>query len=104
MDSKGSALLVNNALLKYRLAYLPPLYPFFLAASYLLFGETWFGIAVSLSIICGLVGFVAFLVGNKLFSNAAGILADLWVSFYPYYFSGAVHQIFSRQCYSLYTC
>ena len=95
--------MVNNALLKYRLAYLPPLYPFFLAASYLLFGETWFGIAVSLSIICGLVGFVAFLVGNKLFSNAAGILADLWVIFYPYYFfQGSPPNIFETMLFTLY--
>jgi len=102
LDSKGTALFVDTASHRYSLAYLPPIYTFFLAASYLIFGETWFGIAVSLSIICGLVGFVSYLLGRKIFSNAEGILAGLWVIFYPYYFfQGSPPNIYETMLFTL---
>jgi len=102
LDSKGTALFVDTASNRYSLAYLPPIYTFFLAASYLIFGETWFGIAVSLSMVCGLVGFVSYLLGKNLFSNSVGILAGLWAVFYPYYFfQGSPPNIYETMLFTL---
>jgi 4-amino-4-deoxy-L-arabinose transferase-like glycosyltransferase len=84
--SKGREIWSPESTINYSLARRQPMYTFFLAASYMIFDETWFGVAVSLSIVCGLAGFIAYLTGKKLFTSSIGILAGFWVIFYPYYF------------------
>ena len=84
--SKGKEIWSPGSTMNNSLARRQPMYTFFLAASYFIFGETWFGVAVSLSIVCGLAGFVAYLISKKMFTYNIGILAGFWTIFYPYYF------------------
>jgi 4-amino-4-deoxy-L-arabinose transferase-like glycosyltransferase len=88
LDSHGTALWTpSNAQGSHNIAYLPPAYTFFLAATYLLFGHSWGAIAFTQSVVCGLVSILLYWIGTRLFSHRAGFLAALWALFYPYLFS-----------------
>lgn len=71
----------------------PPGYPFFLAGVYLLTGSSYLGARI-VQMLLGLASaLLAFLLGRRLFGEAAGLLAAAFLSFYwifPYY-EGELH-------------
>jgi len=69
-----------------KIAFLPPAYTFFLATTYLILGNNWGAVAFTLSVVCGLVSIMVFLIGSRMFSSRVGFLASVWVILYPYYF------------------
>ena len=62
----------------------PPGYAFFLACSYLLFGQHWFAVAFSQAAISILSAGLVYLTAKKLFNREAGMFAAALSSFYPY--------------------
>ena len=62
----------------------PPGYSFFLACSYILFGQHWFAVAFSQAAISMLSAGLVYLTAKKLFNRKAGMFAAALSSFYPY--------------------
>ena len=62
----------------------PPGYSFFLACSYILFGQHWFAVAFSQAAISILSAGLVYLTAKKLFNREAGMFAAALSSFYPY--------------------
>ncbi|HCU79995.1 MAG: hypothetical protein CL789_04545 [Chloroflexi bacterium] len=62
----------------------PPGYAFFLACSYLLFGEHWFAVAFSQASISMLSISFVYLAATKMFNTKSGMFAALFAALYPY--------------------
>jgi len=86
VDSRGTAIWSPTTVMGEKIALLPPAYSFFLAITYLFLGDSWGAVAFTLSVVCGLVSIMVFIIGSRMFSYRVGFLASVWVIFYPYYF------------------
>lgn len=86
VESRGTAIWSPTTAMDEKIAFLPPAYTFFLATTYLILGNNWGAVALTLSVVCGLVSIMVFFIGRRLFSYRVGFLASVWVILYPYYF------------------
>lgn len=86
VESHGTAIWSPTTDMGEKIAFLPPVYTFFLATTYLILGNSWGAFAFTVSVVCGLVSIMVFLIGSQLFSFRVGFLASMWVIIYPYYF------------------
>lgn len=88
LDSGGTALWMSDNVQNYqKLSYVPPIFPLFVTATYLLVGQSWAAIAFTQALVCGLLSALLYFVGRFLFSYKVGFLAAMWALFYPYLFS-----------------
>ena len=86
VESHGTAIWSPTTDMDEKIAFLPPVYTFFLATTYLILGNSWGAVAFTLSLVCGLVSIMVFFIGRWMFSYRIGFLASVWVIIYPYYF------------------
>ncbi|MFC2043236.1 ArnT family glycosyltransferase [Chloroflexota bacterium] len=86
VESRGKAIWSPTDVMGEKIARREPAYTFFLASTYLILGINWGAIAVTLSVVCGLVSIMVFFIGSRIFSYRVGFLASVWVILYPYYF------------------
>jgi hypothetical protein len=86
VESCGTAIWSPTTAMGEKIAFLPPVYTFFLATTYLILGNSWGAIGFTLSVVCGLVSIMVFFIGSRIFSYRVGFLASVWVIIYPYYF------------------
>jgi hypothetical protein len=86
VESHGTAIWSPTTDMGEKIAFLPPVYTFFQATTYLILGNSWGAFAFTLSVVCGLVSIMVFLIGSQLFSFRVGFLASMWVIIYTYYF------------------
>lgn len=61
-----------------------PLYPYLLAALYILFGRSVLGIGIFQALMSSLIIFSYFYIGRRVFGNKIGLVAALAVALYPY--------------------
>jgi len=77
-------------------AYRPPVYPFFLATIYKLFGHSYFAVKVMQSIVGALTCVLIYLISIEVFSRKVGIISALISSVYPaflYYTNTLIMEI-----------
>ena len=77
-------------------AYRPPVYPFFLATIYKLFGHNYFAVKVMQSIVGALTCVLIYLISIEVFSRKVGIISALISSVYPaflYYTNTMIMEI-----------
>jgi hypothetical protein len=79
VQSHGNAIWSPTTVMGEKIALIPPAYTFFLATTYLIFGNNWGAVAVTLSVVCGLVSIMVFFFGSRMFTYRVGFLASVWV-------------------------
>lgn len=67
------------------LSFKPPLYPVFLAATYLVFGRDFVAVAIAQGALGALTCLVVFFVGREIFGQKEGFLSALLFAVYPYH-------------------
>ncbi len=74
-------------------SYRPPLYPFFLAGIYFLFGHSYAVVRIIQALIGALTCIITYFMGKELTNKKIGVLSSLFLAFYPsaIYFSGSIY-------------
>jgi len=81
-----------------------PLYPLFLAANYLIFGQQFITVRLVQAVLGAYCSVLIFLLGSSLLGERVGKIAAIISIFYPYYiflsgyYTHADHHFFSDQC------
>ena len=73
-------------------AYITPLYPLFMSLFYRIFGSDGGMLAVQIvqSIIGALTAVIGYLIAKRFFSRAAGVIAAIFLAFYPPFIMGSM--------------
>ncbi len=75
------------------ISYRPPLYQFFLAGIYFLFGHSYAAVRIIQALIGALTCIITYFIGKELYNKKIGRLSSLFLAFYPsaIYFSGHIY-------------